>query len=72
MASLPDISHSYIQISVCHLAPIWNPYVLEEEETVISASNWMQRWQVQVALAPNTPRIPPAACTITTPLSLSG
>ena len=59
-------------MSVCHLAPIWNPYVLEEEETVIPASDWVQRWQVQVASAPGTPQIPPAACNITTPLSLSG
>ena len=59
-------------MSVCLIAPIWDPHVLEEEETVTPAADWMQMWQAQVASAPSTSQIPPAACNITTPLSLSG
>ena len=53
-----------------HLAPIWNSYVLVEKETVIPASDWMQRWQIQVVSAPGTPQISPAACNITTPVTV--
>ena len=71
MDRFPNISHSYILISVRLIAPIWDPYILEEE-TATPDSDWIQRWQAQVASAHSAPQVPSAACNITTPLLLSG
>lgn len=51
--------------------PSHSSYVLEEESE-ISMSAWIQKWHAQIAAAPNSPQVPLAVCSITTPLLLSG
>ena len=38
-----------------------------EEESKISMSAWIQKWHAQVSAVPNSPQVPLAACSFTTP-----
>ena len=68
--------HNYTGMWILNPPPlIVLPYsYILEEESEISMSCWIQKWHAQIAAAPNSPQVPLglAACSITTPLLLSG
>ena len=62
-------------MSVCHLSPIWNPYVLEEEEIVVPASDWCKggryKWHQPLVLLKFHPQLATSLPPVTVRLTLA-
>jgi len=45
---------------------------LDDTPANLTDATWLKEWQQLISLSPHTPMIPLSACSISTPLSLSG